>query len=53
MVERTEIHGEHHCAMATSNSHNVVGTIVWHIHHKDGVAIVAVDIANMLRGKLS
>lgn len=52
LVKRSKIHGEHHCAMPTSNSHNVVGTIVWHIHHKDSVAIVAVDIANMLRCKL-
>lgn len=40
LVERPKIHGENHRAMPTSNSHNVVGTIVWHVHHKDGVAIL-------------
>ena len=31
LVERSKIHGENHRAMPTSNSHNVVGTIVWHV----------------------
>uniref|UniRef100_A0A0A9GGH3 Uncharacterized protein n=1 Tax=Arundo donax TaxID=35708 RepID=A0A0A9GGH3_ARUDO len=52
LVERTEIHGEHHCAMFTFNSHDIVRTVVWHIDHQDGVAIVAVHIASMLGSKL-
>lgn len=52
LKQTTHVHGQQISTMPASDSYNVEQIVAWNTNREDGIAEVAVDIANMLGGDL-